>query len=62
MYSLGLISDMFYTRRFDQIGLFLPKTLYGRNYKKTPFLPFTNPEHPEITTNFTSLHSGHKPR
>lgn len=49
--ALGLISGMFYTRRFDQIGLFLPKTLYGRNYKKTPFLPFTNPEHPEITTN-----------
>ena len=49
--ALGLISGMYYTRRFDKIGLFLPKILYGRNYKKMAFLPFTNPEHPEITSN-----------
>lgn len=49
--ALGLISGMYYTRRFDKIGLFLPKILYGRNYKKMAFLPFTNPEHPEILSN-----------
>lgn len=49
--ALGLISGMFYTRRFDEIGIFLPKTLYGRNYKHSSFAPFTNPEHPEITKN-----------
>lgn len=49
--ALGLISGMFYTRRFDEIGIFLPKTLYGRNYKHTAFAPFTNPEHPEIAKN-----------
>ena len=47
--ALGLISGMFYTRRFDEIGIFLPKTLYGRKYKNSAFAPFTNPEHPEIT-------------
>ena len=49
--ALGLISGMFYTRRFDEIGVFLPKTLYGKNHKHTAFAPFTNPEHPEITKN-----------
>lgn len=32
--ALGLISGMFYTNRFDKLGLFLPKYLYGRDYKK----------------------------
>lgn len=49
--ALGLISGMFYTRRFDEIGIFLPKTLYGKNYKRSAFAPFTNPEHPEIVKN-----------
>lgn len=49
--ALGLISGMFYTRRFDEIGIFLPKTLYDRNYRHTAFAPFTNPEHPEIAKN-----------
>lgn len=46
--ALGLISGMFYTRRFNEIGIFLPKTLYGKHYKHSAFAPFTNPEHPEI--------------
>ena len=46
--ALGLISGMFYTTRFDKIGIFLPKYLYGKNYKKSAFAPFTNPEHPDI--------------
>ena len=32
--ALGLVSGMFYTNKFDQIGMFLPKMIYGKNYKK----------------------------
>ena len=46
--ALGLISGMFYTTRFDKIGLFLPDYLYGKHYRKLPFAPYTNPEHPDI--------------
>lgn len=49
--ALGLISGMFYTRRFDKIGLFMPKSLYGPSYKNSSFVPYTNPEHPEIAGN-----------
>lgn len=47
--ALGLISGMFYTNRFDNIGMFLPKYLYGKNYKKSAFAQYVNPEHPDIT-------------
>lgn len=46
--ALGLISGMFYTTNFDKIGIFLPKYLYGKNYKKTPFGKYVNPENPEL--------------
>ena len=46
--AFGLISGMFYTSRFDKIGLFLPKYLYGRDYKKTPFAKYVNPENREL--------------
>lgn len=46
--ALGLISGMFYTNRFDEIGIFLPKTLYGREYKTSAFSIFINPEHAAI--------------
>lgn len=46
--AIGLISGMFYTTRFDKIGIFMPKYLYGRNYKKSAFAIYTNPEHPDI--------------
>lgn len=48
--ALGLISGMFYTTKPDKIGLFLPKYLYGKTYKKGPFAPYTNPEHPDIVS------------
>lgn len=48
--ALGLISGMFYTTRLDKIGMFLPKYLYGKKYKKSSFAPYTNPEHPDIVT------------
>lgn len=46
--ALGLISGMFYTSRFDKIGLFLPKYLYGRDYKKNAFAKYVNPENREL--------------
>lgn len=46
--ALGLISGMFYTSRFDKIGLCLPKYLYGRDYKKTSFAKYVNPENREL--------------
>lgn len=46
--ALGLISGMFYTSRFDKIGLFLPKYLYGKDYKKTSFAKYVNPENREL--------------
>lgn len=48
--AIGLISGMFYTNRFDKIGLFLPAYLYGKNYKKGHFAPYVNPENPDIIT------------
>lgn len=48
--ALGLISGMFYTTKFDKIGLFMPKYLYGKDYKKSAFAPYVNPEHPDIVT------------
>lgn len=46
--AAGFISGMFYTTKFDKIGLFLPNYLYGKGYKHSAFAPYTNPEHPEI--------------
>ena len=48
VHALGLISGMFYTAKFDKIGLFLPKYLYGKQYRKTPFGTYVNPENPEL--------------
>lgn len=48
--ALGLISGMFYTTKLDKIGLFLPPYLYGKHYKKGPFAPYINPEHPDLVT------------
>ena len=48
--AIGLISGMFYTDRRDEIGIFLPKSLYGKKYKKSAFSIFINPEHPAITS------------
>ena len=53
VHALGLISGMFYTTKFDKIGLFLPKYLYGKQYRKAPFAAYVNPENPE---RFMRLH------
>lgn len=50
VHALGLISGMFYTTKLDKIGLFMPKYLYGKNYKKSAFAPYINPEHPDMIT------------
>ena len=39
---------MFFTNKWDSIGLFLPRYLYGRHYKRTAYAPYVNPEHPDI--------------
>lgn len=44
----GLISGMFYTNRFDQIGLSLPKYLYGTDYKHSDFAPYVNPTYQKL--------------
>ncbi len=44
--ALGLISGTFYTNKFDEIGLFMPRYLYGKNYKKSAFAPYVNVENP----------------
>ncbi len=49
--ALGLISGMFYTCRADRVGMFLPKALWGRQYKKTSFFEYANPEHPQVIEN-----------
>lgn len=46
--ALGLISGMFYTNRFDQIGLSLPKYLYGTDYKHSDFSPYVNPTYQKL--------------
>ena len=48
--ALGLISGMFYTTKFDEIGLFMPRYLYGEGYKRSAFAPYINPEHADIVT------------
>ena len=48
--ALGLISGMFYTTRFDKIGLFLPSYLYGKGYKKKAIAPYVNIENLEIVS------------
>lgn len=52
--ALGFISGMFYTNRHDKIGMFLPKYLYGADYKKSEFAPYINPEHKDIVTSLPS--------
>ena len=46
--ALGLISGMFYTTKFDNIGLFLPRYLYGKGERRKAVKPYINPECPEI--------------
>lgn len=42
--ALGLISGMFYTRKLDNVGIFLPKHIYGADWRKSPFRPYMDPE------------------
>ena len=46
--AIGLQSGMFYTTKRDKIGLFLPSSIYGKGWKRHPFRPYMDPEHPEI--------------
>lgn len=49
--ALALISGMFYTNKFDKIGLFLPNVLYGNHYKMSSFAQYVNPESEGIIKN-----------
>ena len=46
--AIGLQSGMFYTTKRDKIGLFLPPSIYGKDWKSHPFRPYMDPEDPEI--------------
>ncbi len=48
--ALGLISGMFYTTKLDSTGMFLPKMIYGKEWKKHPFHPCMNPDSKEISS------------
>ena len=48
--AMGLLSGMFYTRKRDTSGIGrLAPAYYGDDWKRHPFLPYTDPERPEIT-------------
>lgn len=46
--ALGLISGMFYTTKLDNIGIFLPRYLYGKGERRKTFKPFENLDCPEV--------------
>lgn len=46
--AMGLISGMFYTTRFDKIGIFLPNYIYGKGWKQSLIREFTNPENRKL--------------
>lgn len=46
--AMAFISGMFYTTKLDEIGLFMPKYLYGKQFRKCRFAPYSNPEHKDI--------------
>lgn len=46
--ALGLISGMFYTTRFDNIGIFLPNMVYGHGWRRAPFREYIDPENPAL--------------
>lgn len=48
IFAVGDSGGMFYTTKFDKIGLFLPNYLFGKGYKHSAFAPYVNPEHPDI--------------
>lgn len=49
--AAGLISGMFYTTRFDEIGIFMSKSLWGKGWKRRAIARFTNPGHDSIVGN-----------
>ena len=46
--AMGLVSGMYYTTKPDSIGLFLPSYVYGKQWKKSSFYPYINPENEVI--------------
>lgn len=60
--KIALISGMFYTTKLDSIGMFLPESLYGKDYRKKLFYPYLDPGHIDVCLSippailFTSRH------
>lgn len=48
IHALGLQSGMFYTRKKDKIGIFLPNIIYGKGWRKKAFYPYIDPENPKL--------------
>lgn len=46
--ALGLVSGMYYTTKLDSIGIFLPSYIYGKQWKKSSFYPYIDPENEAI--------------
>ena len=44
-------SGMFYTTRFDPVGIVYPKDLFGKRYKDKGLRKLLNPENPEVIDN-----------
>ena len=51
VHAWGLISGMFYTTSNDNVGLFLKKDFYGKNWRTHPFMAYVHPDRPEIAGN-----------
>ncbi len=54
--AMGLMAGMFYTTRFDKIGIFLSHHFYGNDAKSRAMAKYTNPEHPEIIYNIPPVY------
>ena len=51
--AIGLISGMFYTKKRDQIGMFLPNMVYGQGWRRGAFAPYIDPENRELVGSLT---------
>lgn len=46
--AIALISGMFFTNRRDNIGMFMPRYLYGKDYKNSQFYKYIDPTCKEV--------------
>ena len=53
--KMACFSGMFYTHRFDIVGVLYPKQIYGKGYRKTELKKYINPEDEEILNNLPQM-------